>query len=1681
MPTNLQLVYPDGFDRALRARVEEALRDLAEGDGPGAWNPLPDHIRIGRQFGDGLSGALVLSVEASWNGSSGRYVAKIGSIGEMCDEWQAYRRFVERTKTILYAPIEVVSRAVADNDRAADGDGAVLYRHVGRWAGVDDEPQSLEQVAAAALTGSAEQVQAAADAVARILRAVADVLCDAPELGGEQQGRAAAKDTLGADLHLAVTDLDPAGRRLDHAAFPTDRAAAQRTLSDHVVAAGLVLPRAERGSEPEPAEADLVGEFLHLSSAHLSRKDDRLRATRNLAVVDLVLEEPGPAEGLADRAAKAGLLGPHEVTVRGRVLSARSQERWARATAALPRLAAVEPGVIELDGARAAHPFSALRWVLRDRRTRVLTARAHGDLNALNVLVVGDLPFVIDYARTESGQPVLKDPAWLELNLLRHPLGDMLTFPQLLRVHRLLLLGDRVADVNEEKRWPSVTETLVDLVAHEPPAVAAALKILTAVRRAAQRVHRHADAEPWWQEYQVELLLAMHRAFKWTGALQTPGTWRAQIAAAAVACEALDHDPNTLLRHWPGAESAMAAERLLPLLPDTARALEPLAAVVGALTVRRPEAVWTDRLRHEVRAARAHVMSAVARDGKAERYLRECHAEHGAFIDLRGSVQRSLLRADTAVDSALTSVMDAPRAVIFGPSGAGKSSLFRELRYRLLNAALNSSGARQGKNSGVTGRLPVLLRADELLAKFSDGDPPASPEIADPRLAQLIDASLRDVLTHSDAEHGVVKHSVAGQYCTGSALLAAGAVHLLVDDVHLVAPHDVPEVLQTVRTIVRRFAEIPITVAFRGAKPPPELAGWTHVRLRGATRDQAERYLVHTWHGLDGTPTELAGAVRSALDSRALEGTDGWSPRHLSMLAALRTLRADRPLPYTWGDILELHYTEKLGQSPDSAVLRYAEDYARLLVETAKSGDSDMGPHEVERRLVETGILIANGAPAPRFETPDAQDYFAARWLRRQGVVADGDPDLVRDKALDHLWYAPTALLVSLADAPPHLREELVATAIDADPVQAGRLLRSIPGPGSPKRLAALFLDRQEQMLRDGSAGPAEHAEAAAALVAASAPRAYERLLRVAADEHAPASGRASCIRALIVACREAEGGRHETMLLKRFTACCSGLLQNDTAEEVLLAALEAVASLRLSQLGLLAAAYCTPRTRWPVARAAIAALEALGLPRPLELDQEFTRTRAAGLAALERSLSDGSVQDARSAHAELFELADALPPREKLRHLLAHRFRFEIGELAGDLIERELRASAPAARPERWEAVVRGEVDAPELLETLRDDDPIIAAAGLHRLLRAGDTAAAAAFRKLAQHDALDEAGRVAAIVRVLPAELLPQAVAYAHSLEPTADTPGDLDGLASLVYAVFLRNRPNGVTEARRTHGKLIAQGRADRYRYPWADALRRCTGSADNLEALLRSADESDREAALDVLGDHVFLLLGAPAPAVDRPLLARYATGLDELGPDSAPERISRAAVLAATAGSGADLSALLRLADRLLAAPEAATCGVPIALRGLGVVETSPAADLVAAAGYLARTVLPDEAERVHRWLVALDTESAHPSVQVGRLTALAYLGDWLPSTAAISAGTPRLAAIAANTVTHWLDGPCPSAPGPGHREVADWISLRLATGDLTPQARSTLFDLRRQAELRARRASCRRITTRASR
>ncbi|MFJ8487542.1 hypothetical protein ACIRBZ_04040 [Streptomyces sp. NPDC094038] len=1633
----MRITFAEQFGKAAQARISAALHRARTADepgsapGPSAW--APEHIHVERQFAGGLSGAAVIGLRAKTAGAWTRHVAKLAPAEEAHDELQAFLRIFSQLPHMLFVPIRTATPGAHDPDTAQElePDEAVVYVDVATWAGCepDQEVLSLEQLAERAVApgGTVGDVEHAEDALDRLLGLASLAMYQGAAPRRDPDDRMAAKRSLGPDMTVVVNGVDAKGQ-------PVYGTPGQDTLRAHLVApldvirAGLAPPEEEGVLTP--------GGLVTLTVPGARATAGGLLVERDNAVVAVEFEPGGDA-------ALRGL-DPEKVRyVHGRVTDTRPHRARRRIAAALGALGDT-PGVVRVGGTRARDPYALLEHVVRERTAATLVGVVHGDLNHRNILFCDGRPFLIDYARGRRDMPVLDDLAWLELNLLRRPLADGLSFDDLVAVERVLLLGDLVADLLPPgpDGLGVLGERLAGLVAHRGRHAVAAIRLLSVLRARVRRTCAGKDTgHPWWSEYQVALLLAAHRAFKWPDDLQTKASWRAQVASACVATEALEHGEHgghggPFLRLWGGSELAAAARALLPLLPDEPdpRAAGLLAAVVDGL---RTEAGTGPA--DALRGCRTGVARAVA--GPAtHRRLRELDEERKTrtpFIDLAAAVagpspgpgprRRTWSEAPSAVEEVLATSY----ALVLGGVGSGRTTLLDEVERRRLTALQNAGGT----SGAAPGLLPVRL-AGAVIARCADAD----------ALEQQIGAVLEAVAPGADRTN----------------LLRAGVVHLLVD---LPRGTEPPTSAGILRDFTRRWPAVGVTAAAPGPEPTAEYDAYTAVRLLGPRPEQAARYLARRSAQRGLGPEHAAELTDLALsDTWAELLREGrCSPLLLARLAHWPVGGPARRRPGNEHEVLHAYFTEVTADWPGPVLLHVKARATHLTdPEEEPRGGREL-PEDMRAVPVDSGVLTAEGA----FHRVEDREYFAFRWLRSR----DHDRALLRRLALRHRWYGAFRRLAALTRSPEELLPRLVEELAEADPVQAAALLGAPTRP--PRRPVEAFLRRQATVLADRRAGELEHRAAAFALAAFDAPVAYRHLFTALADPDGPPTAQAAALRALVTAARTTRQAAYGHRVSEELAQLLAPLLTPDTRQALTLPALHAVETLTLRRLALCTADLVRPGMPWPVVRAALAALDALDVSQPAALAKARQAAEREGLAYVERAL-DGPVSggDAAALAVERVRLVRRLPGPERVRTLLERRFAPGMGELCGELLEEHVRSVPRPETAARYEDVLwrRGEPDsAHEMLRTTTDG--LCRTAALHRLLLDAPERGADAFALLSGPDSPagaglpERAGPVAATVRSLPAELLARAELFGVRAAEACDPDCSLDGIAALADAVRARDRQAGLRLARRAHRHFAAGGLPARLRGAWAATLIRCSADADTVTALLSSPDPDDQDLALDVLADHGLLLLAGPVRArVAEGSEARIAEGVLKRLRTAGPADVPRLARASAVLGL---VDALPLLCDRI-ERYDGADPAVPVSFGALGVWEVPPFADLLAATGYLAARAGAGHPDAVRAYCAArdFDTSGAHPGVALGRLAALAVAGDWPPVLNALPGEDPRLPVIAGNALAHWLPGPFTPA-GADASEAARRVADRLAQdATLPPEARSHLYGLRTTLERR---------------
>jgi hypothetical protein len=554
--------------------------------GPGSWPDGTRHVEIIRPLGGGRSGGSVWLAELRGDSTRSLCVIKIGHAHALTGEWAAYETLIAPLRSALFAPViaatpDVVAGTADPDD--FDELAAVVYTEASDYTGQPgDAVRTLGELVADAESDPAT-LSEALSVLDRALRGVAEPLHRNHPVKETKKSLRSLNRTLGPSLALRV-DGEPA---------------------DGIVAEA-VLRRTIGGFDED------------------LRVDDRIRM-RDLAVDGEVLT------GRGITLEYDGVLGA-STSVSGKVLRSRGRDRRALL------LDSVGPSEVtdqwwRVGDVVVADPFAALTEVLTQTVANRVYSRSHGDLNAGNVVVVGNQPCFIDYAHTTDHAPQQADHTWLEIAFLRDQFADV-PFEEMVAVQRALAVSSRLLHLGTpaDEARDRGRALLGDVRT-------VAFDVLFVVRKRAHDCYPHAAAGPeWWRDHLCHLLISAHRTLKWRGAVQSDAKLRVATAAASVATEWLtDSSPFAL---WGPADRDRAIAELRP------------------------------------RLVTAHGTASI------QELLTRLQPDHDRFIDL--------LAGDEPASARQTAVAIAERAkvaIVTGGPRSGKSSVLREVAYRVAASA----------------------------------------------------------------------------------------------------------------------------------------------------------------------------------------------------------------------------------------------------------------------------------------------------------------------------------------------------------------------------------------------------------------------------------------------------------------------------------------------------------------------------------------------------------------------------------------------------------------------------------------------------------------------------------------------------------------------------------------------------------------------------------------------------------------------------------------------------------------------------------------------------------------------------------------------------------------------------------------------------------------------------------
>jgi hypothetical protein len=1277
----LDLAPPD------RDRIESAVRRIPDdGVSPGCWPYPVGLVEVTKVFNNGRSGGAVVGALVHNEEIRSYVVIKVDQVDVLRDEWEAFK-LIDSRRTMVFAPVHAATPAVASDGRGQGEREAIVYGDVGQYAGTPGaEVRSLEEVVAEAHRISG-LVDAAVGLIEQALARMRPGLHDNCNLPRVPSSLRELNRDLGPSLELRVdTDAD------DVAAPITDSAVFRRSLTGEA--------------------GDLqVGERILL---------------QNVRVVG-----PSTLEANDIRISVTGTLDPSATSVRGTITGVRGGQRRAALGKAL-NLDTTTVGPWRVGNTIIADPFGALVHVFTTCSPRRPQSRVHGDLNARNILVTGNHPFLIDYAHVKNNRPQQGDFGWLEMSLLRDVFANM-GFASLVRLQRVLALGGRLLCLGA---------VAGDVEGHCLPMLTGvetgAFRMLFAVRRAAHACYL-TDAEPEWsRDHLAHLVIAAHRTLKFPAEAQSDAKLAAVAVAAGVATEWLvNEDPFEL---WDDQQSCDAKNLLRSQLVQAA-----------SMT---PAKTFPD-----------HPL--LAFDGFLDPPAEEDPSEAVPWPADLAVPDSPAVRA-----TATNLVREHTAAAIVGPKESGKSTVLR---------AICRNVAEEARKGG--GHIPVLITAENI----------AVDQVSPCYATILNDASGKNVAALES--------------------LVLGALHLFVDDLHLLDDGAAQDVTAWLSQLHRRFPLTRITVCCRETGSVPD--GFTSIRLLDLDQRAVTAYLLKQ--------VTSYGKVEDLLSRRLDDPL--WAAVNLGRFGPLSRLARylrHNDLPESPHELHDAMFRAQLGDDPVAA--QVAEDLAAQVLTSGKT--MVPAPADVSA-LVNAGILREAGGHV-LFAEQHALDYFAARKLVRD---TSQDPATVLDHALTPLWHNAFGVFAALPGAPDESVALLVDELSSQDPVLAGRVLGG--SRTRPRECANLFVADQLAILRNPALATRERTRASVALLEYGDPR---PLASFAGDPGNPEESRRLALWQLARLAEREPAGAVRDDVARALTRSVLRVLREDSSPALVGSALQAVRRGRIERLELHVAEFVDETQPWPVVHEAMTVLKVLRTVLTPGLVSRYLVCCDQRLEEIGDSLrTRTSALEVRELQLERVHLLKMLPRRHMRARLLRLRFAFEIGGDVADLLDEV----APSV-PDPASSVLSGPDRPDQWLVLAAKGTPAVAAAAAHRLLR----------------DAPDRSGELLAALggstsgdRLLIAAAATgpgEAEAAEHLFRaalPVAG-PDEFEGLSALLCAIFAADRSRGVRLTWTAARTFVERNLSERWYWPWRAAVARCGGTPADHDALLCGDDESVR---------------------------------------------------------------------------------------------------------------------------------------------------------------------------------------------------------------------------------------------
>lgn len=1628
----------------------------------GVWPADVKAVSVHGQLSGGRGGARVLEISvACKNRPASLQVAKLMPYDEAVREWGAYQKLQATSDSSMYVPIAAVSRAV-HAQRQQLTETVVVYRHVSEWNHVPGSLESLEDVVATAVA-SPQRLERCRQTLARVAAALSRTLYAAsrPEdsdLGGENR-------RLGTDLYLKVDKVTGSGTQL-HLVHgnPGSRADFPRPSSSQVLRTA--------SSPPGPDRSLQSGDLAELILERVSVNGNLVHGTYHST--EVCVELTGEAEEHRQRTkVRAG----HTVRVQGLVTAARA-DQWSdflqqhfHGTETFDEN--TDTQTLRYEGTTVAHPLAALHSLLVGGSSKRMRTAVHGDLNPRNVILSGDTPYLIDFATFTEDAFTVADIAWLEMCMLRDCIAAHLTWPETIRLQRLLGLLTMLLPHWDAQELQTAATALGETVGKDS-VLERCLLILWQVRCGIWSVVPQECRDAWSRHYFEHLVLSTCRTFKWPDP-DAPERVRISAAAAGVASEFLA--APAVFEHWPEQDKGAAAQILLAsgkTDADTLRLLEEVTEACGNTVLRREilkrlSARPLREARHSLRRRYTAAPPADGPDWGDDFYI----AMEGRQL-APGEPYVQLGQGALTLQSrdCLRVLAQHPAVVLLAEPGGGKSRIARELRICLLRD--------EHVAEAEAGTLPLQATALQIL-KFLRRE--RGPECTVARfLLQLADVD--PVLSEDRLSH----------------LIDLGAVHLTIDELHVVSDGDQRKILAWIKRLHTQQPELRLLVCQRVGDFHPDVLRWPAVVVHKVRESAARGYATEVlrtrrpdnWPRLLDRLESHLFADPAAAALRDLAG----KPQLLRLL--VQHLVETGEIPDSLGGLVRKYLTKMLDSVPSDSsstdkrlplLGSLAEDLnsagsltRERTLQVLEGSAAQCTPEDVPKllgALLETGVIIESGDRIS-FRYPLVQSYCAA--IALQHYPYEQLPH-VRQLILRHGWRETAVLLVADEHSPASTVLEAVRAGVEASPWYGALLLQAAPAQCT-QGVHTAFLHSQLEVLRSPHSGIPAWKRSAYALAKYGAPAATDVLVTIAsAARSAPQAAQAALDGLLMMHQWSVPGATQQ------LTKVVAGLLEKterDTEPEsgdvrdvgLVVRALRSVQVAGLHELAGYVWSHVTPDRPWGIVWQAWQTLKELQTRTDLTRSLTYAQACRSRLSALDRELrTTADTATAATLNGQRLDVLGDLAGLGDAETLLTYRFRAGLAEHPawGQMLQDALAArrtggttALPTLLEESTLSVVG--VGCEQWKRLLTAGNESLATLAAHYILTARDVVSMELLSEVAALGTARSLAVVAAFVHCLPPDehkLLEQLLApFLVSMDEDM-----VEAVACFVSAAETLHQDTGRRLALRVQQALAAQGLdQEALHWPWCTTWRRALPPRAEIPFFLA---EHSRSTTRQGTGPDATLLslLGSADVLLDAPYVKPVAlapdvrTRLGNLKP-ATPDGLAahQFVLLAASAGLPDELRFV-----RQVASDEYNVQTVIRHSHGRhGLVEVTLAAHAVAATGYLGMLAAledPDlDVATVTHPLEELgrQTSNMHPSMERARLIALGYFGQLAPLLGALCAREDVILSHAVrNIVNHWLPGPRTSTgTDPYFTKVAETLAEKLRSKQLPPQTRALLTELR---------------------